>query len=66
MKKTRKQFDCVQMKWKIQEQIAREFKGIPDDKAHRIQEDRVKKNSILGPFLNKVHERQAQLFQKAN
>ena len=66
MKKTEKPFDCVRMKGEIQEKIAREFKGMSDEKAHRIQEAQVKKNPILGPFLNKVHEHHTQLFQKAS
>lgn len=65
MKKTGKLFDCVQMKLQIQEQIAREFKGMSDDNAHGIQKEQIKKNPILGPFLNKVHEQQKQHFQKA-
>ena len=65
MKKSEKKFDCVQMKWDIQEKIAREFKGVPDEKAHRIQVEQFKKNPILGPFLSKVYERQTH-FQKAS
>ncbi len=65
MKKPSKKFDCVKMKWEIQEKIAREFRGMPEEKAHKIQAERIAKNPILGPFLNKIHERKAQHYRKA-
>jgi hypothetical protein len=52
--KKQKKFDCVQMKWNIQQKIKKEFAGISDDVANRIQMERITKNSILGPFLKKV------------
>ena len=48
-----KNFDCVQMKWDIQREIAQEFDGIPDNEANRMQSERIAKNPILGPFLIK-------------
>lgn len=60
-----KSFDCVNMKWEIQQKIAKEFKGMPEETARKIQADRVAKNPVLGPFLNKVRERQAQHYRKA-
>ncbi len=53
MKKNKK-FDCVQMKWDIQQKIAKEFSGIPEEQAREIQMDRVMQNSVLGPFCKKV------------
>ena len=53
MKKNKK-FDCVKMKWDIQQQILREFAGVPDQEAHRIQMDQVMQDPILGPFCRKV------------
>lgn len=52
--KKHKKFDCVQMKWDIQQKIEKEFVGISDDEANRMQMERVAKNPILGPFLKKV------------
>ena len=52
--KKHKKFDCVQMKWDIQQKIEKEFVGISDDEANRIQMERIAKNPILGPFLKKV------------
>lgn len=49
-----KKFDCVQMKWDIQKQIAKEFSGISDEEAHKIQMAEVMKDPILGPFLKRV------------
>lgn len=52
--KKQKKFDCVQMKWNIQQKIKKEFAGISDAEANRIQMERITKNPILGPFLKKV------------
>lgn len=52
--KTSKKFDCVQMKWDIQQQIAKEFADIPDKEAYDIQMERIRHNPILGQFLKKV------------
>ncbi|MCK4296703.1 MAG: hypothetical protein KAX28_08645 [Candidatus Marinimicrobia bacterium] len=49
-----KQFDCVQMKWDIQKKLEREFRGIPDNKANKIQMERLSNNSILGPLIKKI------------
>ena len=53
MKKNKK-FDCVQMKWDVQKQIAEEFSGVSDEQAHKIQMAEVMKDPILGPFWRKV------------
>ncbi len=53
MKKNKK-LDCVQMNWGIQKQIAKEFSGISDEEAHKIQMAEVMKDPILGPFCRKV------------
>ncbi len=52
--KKHKRFDCVQMKWDIQKKLEREFRGIPDDKANKIQMERIFNNSILGPLIKKI------------
>ena len=49
-----KKFDCVKMKWEIQQQLAKEFANIPDKEAYAIQMERVRQNPILGQFLKKV------------
>ncbi|MCK4339723.1 MAG: hypothetical protein KAW87_07035 [Candidatus Cloacimonetes bacterium] len=52
--KKHKRFDCVQMKWDIQKKLEREFRGIPDNKANKIQMERLSNNSILGPLIKKI------------
>ena len=52
--KKHKNFDCVQMKWDIQQKIAKEAIGIPDEEFNRIQMGKITQNHILGPFLKKV------------
>lgn len=52
--KKHKRFDCVQMKWDIQKKLEREFRGIPDEKANKIQMERLSNNSILGPLIEKI------------
>ena len=53
MKKDKK-FDCVQMKRDIQRQIQKEYAGLSEQEAHRIQRESVMQNPILGPFYKKV------------
>ncbi len=52
--KTPKKFDCVKMKWDIQQQIAKEFADMSDKEAYAVQMERVRQNPILGQFLKKV------------
>lgn len=52
--KKEKKFDCVQMKWDIQQKIQKEFSGVSDEEANKIQMERVKNSPILGSFLKKV------------
>lgn len=54
MIKRQKVFDCVEMKWEIQQEIAREFKGYPDKKMHDKQKERIVQNSVLGEFVNRI------------
>ena len=57
-----KKFDCVQMKWDIQQKILKEFADISEDKANKIQMERIIKNPLLGPlFLKKRGKKEQQL-----
>jgi len=54
-----KKFDCIKMKWDIQQEITKESSGISDEQSHRIQMQKVMQNPILGTFckkLNRVNE----------
>jgi hypothetical protein len=53
MKKNKK-FDCVQMKWAIQQQVRKEFAGVPEDQAREIQMRQVAENPILGPLYQRL------------
>ena len=46
-----KDFDCVQMKWDIQQELLREIDELGEEEARRRQRERVVNNPILGPFL---------------
>ena len=46
-----KEFDCVQMKSDIQQQLLREIEELGEEEARRRQRERVMSNPILGPFL---------------
>ena len=62
MKKNKK-FDCVQMKWDIQKQLAKEYAGIPDKEAHKIQMSEIMKDPILGPFLKRIRSKHKSLIK---
>lgn len=53
MKKDKK-FDCVTMKWDIQRQIRKEFEGIPEVEARRLQMQQVEQDPILGPLYKRL------------
>jgi hypothetical protein len=53
MKKNKK-FDCVRMKWDIQQQIRKEFAGVPEADARERQMRQVAEDPILGPFYRRL------------
>jgi hypothetical protein len=58
-----KDFDCVQMKWDIQQKLLEEERQLGKEEAHRRQNERVRDNPILGPFLQRLEEHER---RKAN
>ncbi len=52
--KKNKTFDCVEMKWEIQQQIRKEFAGIPEAQAREIQMRQVAEDPILGPLYKQL------------
>lgn len=50
----KKKFDCVQMKWDIQQQIRKEFKGVPEAEAREIQMRQVAQDPVLGPLYRRL------------
>jgi len=53
MKKNRK-FDCVKMKWDIQQEIRKEFAGVPEGEAREKQMQQVAHDPILGPLYRRL------------
>jgi hypothetical protein len=53
-----KDFDCVQMKWDIQQKLLEEERLLGPEEAHRRQDERVRNDPILGPFLRRMEEQE--------
>jgi hypothetical protein len=49
-----KKFDCVRMKWDIQQQIRKEFAGVPEAEAREVQMQQVAQDPILGPLYRRL------------
>ena len=49
-----KTFDCVKMKWEIQQRVRKEFEGVPEAEAREVQMRRVAQDAILGPLYNRL------------
>jgi hypothetical protein len=49
-----KKFDCVKMKWDIQQQIRKEFQGVPEAQAREAQMRQVAQDPILGPLYKRL------------
>lgn len=52
--KKNKDFDCVEMKWKIQQDLLREEEELGWEEAKKRRQQRVLDDPILGPFLAKL------------
>lgn len=59
-----KKFDCVQMKWDIQQQIRAEFQDIPETEARDTQMRRVAEDPILGPLYRRLIAQRASAGEK--
>jgi hypothetical protein len=49
-----KPFDCVQMKWEIQQRLLNELQPLSPEESRRTQQQRIAADPLLGPFLQKV------------
>ena len=50
------EFDCVQMKWDIQQKLLEEERLLGPEEAHRQRAERMRNDPILGPFLKRMRE----------
>jgi hypothetical protein len=53
----KKDFDCVEMKWQIQQDLLREEQELGSEEARKRRKQRVLNDPILGPFLAKLSEK---------
>jgi hypothetical protein len=58
--KRQKKFDCVEMKWKIQQKLRKQYAGMTEEEARRAQREKVMRDPILGPFLRAVSQTSTQ------
>jgi hypothetical protein len=49
-----KGFDCVQMKWDIQQKLLEEERLLGPEEAHRQRAERIRNDPILGLFLRRM------------
>jgi hypothetical protein len=52
--KHHKDFDCVQMKWEIQQRLLSEFERMNPSEARRAQQERIAADPLLGKLLRQV------------
>ena len=60
--KPMKDFDCVQMKWDIQQKLLEEERQLGKEEARLRQDERVRNHPVLGRFLKRM---EAQELRKA-
>jgi len=49
-----KEFDCVQMKWDIQQKLLEEQRQFGRGEARRRRDEWLRNDPILGPFLQRI------------
>ena len=52
-----KKFDCVQMKWDIQNKIQKEYKGLSDSDSIKKLDRKMKQDQILAEFYKKIRNK---------
>jgi hypothetical protein len=60
--KSKKDFDCVEMKWEIQREIAKEYEGISDEESYKMQMERIANNPLLKKFTLKKMEKEGTIY----
>ena len=54
MTKSKKDFDCVEMKWNIQKQLADEARELTDEQARAYYREKISRHPVLSEFLSRV------------
>ena len=54
----KKDFDCVEMKARIQAQLLEEAERLGEEEAHRMQWERAPRSPAPGEFIERLHERE--------
>ncbi len=57
--KKKKSFDCVQMKWDIQQKLMKEYEGLTLEERKKLMEQKILADPILGPWYRKVRQQSA-------
>jgi len=52
--KKHKEFDCVQMKWDIQQRLLKKYSSASPKQIRSRQQDHIAADPLLGPFLRNV------------
>lgn len=52
--KPAKRFDCVRMKWEIQERLMKEYGHLPNEVAREAQRKRIEQDPEFSKFLERV------------
>jgi hypothetical protein len=53
MKKA-KDFDCVEMKWRIQRRLREQYAGVPEEEARKRQREAIMSDPVLSRFMAKA------------
>lgn len=51
-----KKFDCVQMKWEIQQRLAKELGEMPPDQARNALRTRIEQDPEFSKFLKRIDQ----------
>ena len=51
-----KKFDCVKMKWQIQQKMQQEYENMTDEQAHQLKMKKVFENPVLGKFIERIQK----------
>lgn len=54
--KKNKNFDCVRMKWEIQQKILAETEGKSPEEVRSLRREQIEQDPLLGPFLKKLRK----------